>query len=302
MYTPFPFGGRDNVLSEITYSGVDSSHAHLQPQPSFLSSAAPSTTESHQSPLAVRCSPLHPSASPSRYDYHASSLAELELESSITVKQAQSSLENVLCEKNGKLYAKSLLNACRDGVLDKVKSLIENNAVDIESKDGFNQTPLSVACEKGHLEVVKFLVKHNADIESKDFLNRTPLRLACEEGHLKVVKLLVECNADIENKDKQGMTPLSWACREGHLEVVKFLAEHSADIDSKDRYDKTPLQNARSLRWRYLSVPIMQLLIEHNAKVDRLASNEARHNSILRKALHQSGSVKFKVVKVMLTG
>ena len=165
--------------------------------------------------------------------------------------------------------AESLLKACRNGVLDKVIYLIEDNAVDIECKDRYDQTPLSFACENGHLEVVKFLVKHNADIESKDILGRTPL---------------------------------SYACSLGNLEVVKFLVEHSADVDSKDKNGKTPLIHAGALLWRSNRLPIVLLLIEHNAKVDQHTSGEAQHYLILRKALRQSGSVKFKVVKVMLTG
>jgi len=86
-----------------------------------------------------------------------------------------------------------------------------------------------------------------ADVESKDGYERTPLSLAAWNGHLEAVKfLLKEARADVQSKDEDGWTPLSWAAKEGHLETVKFLVQEAgADVESKDFWQKTPLDLAR---------------------------------------------------------
>ena len=67
-------------------------------------------------------------------------------------------------------------------------------------------TPIYVACQNGHIEVVKYLVEHGANInKGNNNNNATPLDIACEKGHEKVVKYLVEHGAYIhegDNNDK----------------------------------------------------------------------------------------------------
>jgi len=93
---------------------------------------------------------------------------------------------------------------------------------DVESKDNWGWTPLSLAAGNGHLEVVEFLVKEGgADVESKDLSQMTPLSYAASNGHLAIVKFLVrEAGADVESKDYRGSTALDLArrgIREGRL-------------------------------------------------------------------------------------
>ena len=48
-----------------------------------------------------------------------------------------------------------------------------------------------MACDKGHLEVVKFLIASGADVNKATKYDRTPLYIASMEGHLEVVKVLI---------------------------------------------------------------------------------------------------------------
>lgn len=58
---------------------------------------------------------------------------------------------------------------------------------------------------------VKDLVEQGADVNAKDEYGRTPLYVASEEGHIDVVKYLLEHGADVKVKDKNGGTSLNWA-------------------------------------------------------------------------------------------
>ena len=63
-------------------------------------------------------------------------------------------------------------------------------------------------------------MEHGADINKEDYKGQIPLILACQEGHIEVVKYIVEHGADINKQDNDGWASLHTACKNGHIEVV----------------------------------------------------------------------------------
>ena len=137
--------------------------------------------------------------------------------------------------------------AAEHGHLDVVKLLVKEGGADVESEDKcLRKTPLSWAAAPGHLEVVEFLVEEGgADVETNGGF--TPLIVAAMYGHLEMAKFLVQRGgADIESKDLYvGRTPLIWAAESGELEVAKFLVEEGGADESKDDEGNTALDVAR---------------------------------------------------------
>ena len=74
------------------------------------------------------------------------------------------------------------------------------------------------ACKAGDLNLVKSLVQSGANIHAQD---NAALRWAAGKGHLDVVKHLVEQGADIHALDDDDA--LCWAAENGHLEIVNYL-------------------------------------------------------------------------------
>merc|ERR1712029_847480 len=109
--------------------------------------------------------------------------------------------------------------------------------------DGF--TPLMLAVQNGHVQIVQALLKKAANTEVvSQTLGWTPLVLGISYGHTEVVKVLLEAGANHENGDKNGKTPLMLASLYGHLGVVKQLLAAGADYLKEDAHGKTAIELA----------------------------------------------------------
>ena len=117
-----------------------------------------------------------------------------------------------------------------------------------------NYTPLSIASEKGHLEVVKYLVGQGADVRAQyDYA----LRYASLNGHLDIVKYLVDKGSYVSAEDDFA---LRYASNNGHLEVVKYLVEQGADVRA---YDDEALRYASY----YGHLEVVKYLVKQGADV-----------------------------------
>ena len=134
--------------------------------------------------------------------------------------------------------------AAHFGWTEIAKCFIDSPEANVDLKDSYSQTPLSLAAENGHEGVVKLLiVEGKADVDLRDERGRTALWRAAMNGHESVVKLLiVEGKANVGSKDEKGRTALWIAAVNGHEGVVKLLiVEGKADVDLEDDIYQTAL-------------------------------------------------------------
>ena len=61
----------------------------------------------------------------------------------------------------------------------------------------------------------------------------TPLQIAIENSHLDVIQLLLERRADIEKPNKIGNSPLATSMGVGKMDIVEVLLRNRADVNRK---------------------------------------------------------------------
>jgi len=141
---------------------------------------------------------------------------------------------------------KELHDSLEKGNLPKVGSILRADKKLIESLWRQLETPLWIASQKGHTQIVKMLLAVGADVNQAEEDGRTPLFTASWEGHVEVVKLLLAApGIDVNLANNNGWTPLYWASRNGKTEVVKLLlAAPGIDVNQANNNGYTPLYNA----------------------------------------------------------
>ena len=110
-----------------------------------------------------------------------------------------------------KILDEILIGVLKEGDLDFVKFLIEEKRLNINQGRG---TPLWLASEKNHLDIVKYLVEHGAVVT----INGGATYAAARNGRLDILKYLVEKGATIDLN-----ISLEAAEQYGHSDVVKYL-------------------------------------------------------------------------------
>jgi ankyrin repeat protein len=127
-----------------------------------------------------------------------------------------------------------------DGCIEAIKS---GASVDYQKYDGY--TPLHIAAQEGHIEVVRALLKHNpdADIQTND--HDTALLRAVRKGNSEIVDMLLNYGASLRIKEVGGDNAAHIAVSFHRLETLKIVIKHSKDIlnDQNDR-GETPLHTS----------------------------------------------------------
>ncbi|XP_034381298.1 kinase D-interacting substrate of 220 kDa B isoform X1 [Cyclopterus lumpus] len=135
---------------------------------------------------------------------------------------------------------------------------------DVDSRSDNGQTPLMVAAEQGHLEIVQELIRRGSNVNLDDVDCWTALISAAKEGQIEVVRELLENNANLEHRDMGGWTALMWGAYKGRTEVVQLLLEKGANPNITGQYSVYPIIWASGRG----HAEIVHLLLQHGAKVN----------------------------------
>lgn len=132
-----------------------------------------------------------------------------------------------------------------------VRALVETEA-DVDIRDDRLDNPFLFAGAEGILDILRLVNEAGADPAITNRYGGTALIPACERGHVDVVRyLLEESDVDVDHVNNLGWTGLLEAIiladgDAAHQEIVRLLLENGADPDLADRDGVTPLAHARA--------------------------------------------------------
>ncbi|VDH89240.1 CDK inhibitor PHO81 [Mytilus galloprovincialis] len=187
----------------------------------------------------------------------------------------------------------SLYVACENGHLQLLKMLLTYGA-DATLKKKSDDSPLSVACDNGHTNIVNEILE-NTDVD-KDYQNKngfSPLYFACQNGHDKIVQILLKYNVNINLCSKLGVLPLFVACEKGYLSIVKNLLSYGADVNGQNNTGQVPLHAACYKN----HVEVVRMLLDNVSISVNILDN--KHISPLY-ATCQCSKGHFEVMKLLL--
>ncbi|KAM9355043.1 ankyrin repeat domain-containing protein 6b isoform 2-T2 [Pholidichthys leucotaenia] len=135
-----------------------------------------------------------------------------------------------------------LLVASHKGQADNVVHLINKGAKVAVTKYG--RTPLHLAAYKGHIEVVRVLLKAGCSLDIQDDGEQTALHRAAVVGHSNVIGALIQEGCALDRQDKDGNTALHEVSWHGFSHSVKLLVKAGANVHAKNKAGNTPLHLA----------------------------------------------------------
>ncbi|XP_064802199.1 B-cell lymphoma 3 protein homolog isoform X2 [Oncorhynchus masou masou] len=108
-------------------------------------------------------------------------------------------------------------------------------------------TPLHLAVQGGHKELVRMLLDAGADINAMDIKSgHSPLIHAVENHNMDMVHFLIENDCNVNGQSYSGNTALHSACGRGQVDTARLLLKNRADSSVKNYHNDTPAMVAKN--------------------------------------------------------
>ncbi|WP_027015537.1 ankyrin repeat domain-containing protein [Comamonas composti] len=145
-----------------------------------------------------------------------------------------------------------LVAALHQDALNVFDVLLKSPGIDLNLASRQGETPLMMACIKGHLKLAQELIKRGADVNQEGW---APLHYAVSADRpetLAIVQLLIDEHAYIDAASPNGTTPLMLAAQYSSEAVVDLLLKEGADIVLRNQRGLTAVDFARLVDRQYM--------------------------------------------------
>lgn len=128
----------------------------------------------------------------------------------------------------------ALLRAAEQGACSVVRQLLKRDGVEVDACNQDGMSPVYSASRRGHITVVRALIRAGADVNKSSADCFSPLHVASQQGFVEVVKELLAAGAQLDHSNGVGQTALHAASDQGYVEVVSQLISAGADVHKRD--------------------------------------------------------------------
>lgn len=197
-------------------------------------------------------------------------------------------VKQILDDINSQMV-RTLIGADFDAEVAEIRASVVNEVNEL------GETALYTASERGHLEVVKELLKYSdkETLLKRSRLEFDPLHVAASQGHHAVVQLLLDHDITLCKTRSQGnATPLITAASKGHTDVVNELLSKDPTLLDIPRSNG---KNALHLAARAGHVETLKTLLDKDSNLARRTDKKGQ--TALHMAVKGASS---DVVKLLL--
>lgn len=267
--------GASDVVRLLLAAGAD---ATVRPPPAGLTLLYISAFAGHLSAVKILCedASADPNELTGQFQFSALMPAaqegHLEVVQYLHSRKADPSLVN--SAGNTALWFASKFNR-----VDVVKYLLEDMHVLPDICGGAASTPLYVSATAGSCDVAIHLLNAGADVNASKDNGATPLLVATEHGHIDMVQLLAKNGADptaVLNQCQSNVMMI--AALHGRAVILRQLIQQFPDVDplKSNRLGVSPLHAAS----RQGHMGVIRVLLEETPAADPLQLDSHRHTSL----------------------
>jgi len=106
----------------------------------------------------------------------------------------------------------------------------------------FLESPLwSILLKKNDPETIAYLKKNNFIVKNNLKYQANGLISACKENHLEMIQYMIDHDANVNVSDNTYKTPLMNVCHNLNYKLIQFLIDYGADLDSVDIHGNSVL-------------------------------------------------------------
>jgi ankyrin repeat protein len=167
-----------------------------------------------------------------------------------------------------------LLAAVVNGDMGSVKALV-SHGVASTCRNSLMATPLAVACEAGHRDMVQLLVDvSRSSVRTFDVNLRRPLHLAALSKSREIVELLVAAGANVHDTDVNGNTALHYATLCDAIGCVQVLLQAGSQVSAQNKDGSTALHLLKGFA-------AAKLLLDDGRNKDAMKILDSRGRNVL---------------------
>ncbi|KAF0694124.1 Aste57867_14964 [Aphanomyces stellatus] len=153
----------------------------------------------------------------------------------------------------------------------------------INDRDDNGVPPLVHCAIRGWLAVIAMMVKFPCNINVTSTHLETPVSAACRRGHIQVVRFLLKRGADASACDKTGFSCLRWAAKNQNPGLVRLLLKRGVSVmqDCGTTY-RSALDWAREHRNEEIEDMLLSVLVqEKQAQLEELEERAGKETTDL---------------------